>query len=241
MRVGDTFELPFQPGPVPPTQWTPNLFEKGFLVDRVESDRLILIPLKAGRIDLPPIEGKDLNGKVVVRIPSRTIEVDAASQSQEEIPEVLPPRELALPISAIFGSFVLLAILGLGIWALVRWSQRKKTVRVEPAMPKRSPREEALRALAELVESDDPKVIKAQFFLISDVLKKFLGETLVFNGPESTDEEVVAEVQTRRPSEGAAVGDLFNKLDLTKYTNSLPGRPDLARVRDAALKVIHAF
>lgn len=243
MKVGDSFEVPFEPGASPPTQWSPNLFEKGFLVDRVEADRLVLVPLKPGKVELPTLEGKDATGKVVVRIPGRELEVESAGggQRQQEIPEVLPPRELGLPISAFVGGVLTLALMALGIWALVRWSRRQKPLKTEPILPRVSPRDAALRALSQLVESDDPKIIKAQFFAVSDILKKFLGETLSFNGLESTDEEVVAVVQSQRPSEGAAVGDLFNKLDLTKYTDSSPQRPDLIRARDAALKVIHAL
>lgn len=241
MKVGDRIEIPFDGSGGTPEEWTPSLFEKGFLLERVDpAGKLIVVPLKAGDVEFPALEGKDSAGRVIVRIPSKTFRVDAL-EGQEEVPEVLPARELGLPISAYVG--LVLAIVGLfsGAWALIRWSRRPRAIRMEPVMPVKSARQVALEALAEVArrgDSEDPAVIKAQYFAVSDALKEFLGKVFDFPAPESTDEEVVLSVRSKNAGLGGELSELFSRLDLTKYANSTPLRRDLMAVLETARAMV---
>ncbi len=116
--------------------------------------------------------------------------------------------QIALIVAAV------LALLGIGIWLLLRWLDRR------PSTPPLTPRAAALRDLERLrgqVRSLDPHAFTVA---VSDVLRRFVGAQYGVQAERQTSPEFLGAVQQSRTfadEDRALLADFLERCDLVKF------------------------
>ena len=263
VRVGDRLELAIRLPEGSTTNvagalWTavalPGGFplkDLGWEVRTVEIDaknpgelRVRAYPVKAGMLELPPLQISDADGRAIgktqpMKIPVRSgIEEPAPNASgppeQPEPAPLRPPVHLQKPFLLRFGPILLEAFLAImliaGVVLIFKKTGRKKAqaqaAPIETA-PVRSAEKEAIEALKRLDQKDwiVLKEFSKHYYAASRVLRRFLGEVYGFDAEESTTLEVLNQLSRSSDLSSekmARLRELLSEMDRVKYAKDAP-------------------
>lgn len=230
-----------------------SLSEQGWSVQAAEPTpsgefQVGLVPLKSGEITIPSLKIVDPSGKAIARTNPLQITAQSAIRPDDPNPEkpadLKPPARLRFPWVVIaLGAVVLAGLLALLIYAVVRWSRRKRTVshQIIPAAPPRPEDEVALSALQELLQQGliGRGEFKRHYFRVSEVMKNYIGARFEFDAAESTSLEIVARMEGAVADERLdRLETLFTLLDRVKFTDHLPSLEEAERVVSDAKRFV---
>ncbi|MCM2323344.1 MAG: hypothetical protein NDJ90_08795 [Oligoflexia bacterium] len=208
-----------------------------------------VVPIKPGALTLPSLPLKDASGKAVARTNPLPLQVVSAiskddPKPQEPVP-LKPPVSLKFPWLAVtLLVLVALAVAGLLLHALVRWSRRKHVVTSPvPASPPKPEDEVALAALAALEAAGFAArgQFKKHYFGISETLKVYLGLRYGFDAPECTSSELIAVLEDRKILSDRRLDQtetLFELLDRVKFTDHVPAADEPQRLLEEARRLV---
>jgi hypothetical protein len=216
--------------------------------------RLILVPLKAGKLTLPSLAIQDSAGKSIGRTNPWPAEVVSAIRKDDPAPQkpvdLKPPAEVAFPWWAIaMMAVVALMIVGAIVYWAYRWSQRKRALLPKAVEPPKPEDEVALLALAELEKSGalSRGEFKKHYFRVSEILKTYIGARYGFDAPENTTRELFQNLKTAWHEELGSNPDwlgklqtLFGQLDLVKFTDHVPEPGEAKQVAEVAREFVRA-
>ena len=194
---------------------------------------LTLIPWRAGRADIPPIEvgitGGPTNEVVVIKTPEipQVRVLSTLDWDTKDEPTFHPTRP---PVRIVRTDYTLVWALGIGggllgavllTWAVMR--RRALGGVAEPPRP--APHLVALEALSVLASSDIFKQAQWQEYYIrlSEIVRDYLGHTYDFQGTELTTTEIMAVLADRQLPAGFGHAELKGWLracDRVKFTAS---------------------
>lgn len=197
-----------------------------------------IVLVKPGKVTLPSLVIQESDsGESIGRTNPLTLDVESAIAPNDPQPDQLeknePPIGLAFPkrVMIITSLFVLLLLGGL-VLGIILWKKRKSPGKKEVPVPVLPEDELALQELDKLLQANlmGEGRLKAHYFGISDIIKAYLGARYQFNALESTTQEVLdslkrTQERTQLLSEDGVVDELrylFEKLDLVKFTDSIP-------------------
>lgn len=263
IRVGDRLEFKLEGITLNP-EWKPpyeavvlgekkNLFDLGFLIDTVEvRDGMALIhaiAVQAGKVDVPDWILADSEKREVARV--RPFQFEAKGLVDPQDPDKNKPDDFYGPLKLAFptGFIVAMGILGLLIAALFTWGIWKfaKSIQARRGLKKMpeielTEDEWAMRELGaiERKEYAKSKAYKKHYFGISDTLKEYFGRRYGFDAPERTSAELVAELRSHGVPESTLLKtiQLFERLDLTKFTDHEPAPSECPEVLQAAREIV---
>ena len=263
IRVGDRLEFKLE-GIQLNSEWKPpyepvvlgekkNLFDLGFLIDTVEvRDGMALIhaiAVQAGKVDVPDWILADSEKREVARV--RPFQFEAKGLVDPKDPDKNKPDDFYGPLKLAFptGFLVAMGVLGLLIAALLVWGILKfaKSIQARRGLKKMpeivlTEDEWAMREL-DLIERKDfakSKAFKKHYFGISDTLKEYFGRRYGFDAPEKTSAELASELRARNIPESALLKttQLFERLDLTKFTDHEPSVSECPEVLQIAREIV---
>lgn len=224
-------------------------FDVSDSIDEVNGEfQITLTALKAGHVDVPPLPVTDATGKEVARTAANSFEVlsvipkDDPKAKEPEPPK--PPVSLGLPLLTLIALGLLaLGLIGAAIYALVRWSRERQ---VPVARIQEPPKPEDEVALAELVQLEKKGYLKSRqfkphYFAISEILKHYLGKRFDFDAAESTTDELFDFLRENRGLSNSVMqelGELFDKLDVVKFTDTIPEIAEGAELLEQARKIV---
>lgn len=227
------------------------LSKEGWTLAGMEGGEYKLIPLKAGELKTPRLDVVDESGKKIGETEAKAISIvsslEADDLGKNELQRLRPPVGLPVPWFAVaILAGLLVVLVALIIWALVRWSKkRRSTLPHIPASPPLPEDALALRELAELEGMNWPShgEFKRHYFRVSEILKRYLGARYSFEAAESTTEELFDRLKEFRTSGmNDAVLDcldsLFSKLDRVKFTDHRPPEAEAREVLETARQLI---
>ncbi|MCM2276776.1 MAG: hypothetical protein NDJ89_01715 [Oligoflexia bacterium] len=256
-RVGDKigFKLVNPPEPElrvgPPSGGEPPADQGWSLIDQgLPGASLTLMPIKPGNLAVPSLPVLDRAGKTVARTNPLRLEAQSAIRKEDPKPQepepLEPPVSLGIPWLAIaLLGLLVLGLLAAGIYALIRWSRKKRPVLPPvPAAPPKPEHEVALAALAELEAAGLPLrgQNKKHYFRISEILKAYLGARFGFDALESTSSEIVRALEERRQlleRQLDQLESLFGLLDRVKFTDHVPEEGEPARVLEEVRRLVN--
>ncbi len=262
LQVGDTVEFVVKGewgGEPPFTLLAPpnaeTLFDLGWdvrVVRRKESDPKVLevkvSPLKPGELNLPALAIVDSVQKNVARTHPLKIKVTSTLDPQDpksKEANPLVPVAVAFPRWILATIVVLLVLAGAGIgYGFYRRQQAKKrALRKKPARRVLPEDEHALEELKKIEIAGYLKknLPKKHFFGVSEELKRYLGARFGFDALEKTTSELLRELETRQamgPDLRRQLQEVFEKLDLFKFTDQVPTESDAQNVLATARQLI---
>jgi hypothetical protein len=205
--------------------------------------------VKAGEVTVPSLALSDATGKAIARTNPFQLTIESSISKTDPKPKEaeppLPPTGLGLPLATLIAmGCVVLLILGAGIYALVRWSRKRKLN--APAKPKAPPLPEdqlAILALERLEKSGYIRTaqFKAHYFGISEILKHYLGSRYGFDAAESTTDELLSHLERSSGAPRVIVEELreiYAKLDLVKFTDHRPSLAEGNELLAEAKKIV---
>lgn len=227
--------------------------------DRLPEVRMGL--LTPGSLRIPPLVVRDTSGQAIARtLPINLSVASSIAQDDPGAKQPDPPRgpkHLKFPwILTLFLVALAVLILGLILMALMRWSRKRRKKPVPVATTPVIPEDTwALEALTKLEREQLPKLagdaarkplaFKPLYFGVSDVLKGYLGRRYGFDARESTTRELLSALKDQKllkidlPDEVLReIRELFERLDLVKFTDHLPNSQDPIQVLAAARQII---
>jgi hypothetical protein len=228
---------------------SPEPDEPSFLLSETVTDHQFTItPVKPGHVSVPSLVLVDDAGKQIARTNPLSVEVTSAiSPSDPKPKEAEPPRppvSLGIPLATlVLATVALLALLGVGIYALIRWLKKRKGVPVKPIEPPKPEDEVALVALVKLEKRGLIQLghFKTHYFAISEILKHYIGDRHGFDAAESTTFEMVTYLQSHKGLPDSTMETLirmFEKLDLVKFTDHIPDSREGAELVEEARKFV---
>ncbi|MFZ9595223.1 MAG: hypothetical protein ACO3A2_04010 [Bdellovibrionia bacterium] len=197
---------------------------------------LKFIPLKKGKLTLPPLDLVDSQGKLLARTQVWEIEVQSAILPSDPKPQepagALPPERLAVPYWVLLGGVLLALVLGTAlVYSLVRLYQKKRKQVRSPARTLTED-EQALEDFRHLQAQGwlENGQFKAYYFRVSEILKTYFGARFDFDAPESTTGEMIqvfrSQLDLKTPGLTSEwilqVQQLFDHLDRVKFTDYRP-------------------
>ena len=132
----------------------------------------------------------------------------------QEFHDIAPPVDYSLiPTWLVFaGAFVALTIVGLFVWAFLRWKRRPK--------PEQSPRTRALELLSR-ARGEIGNLTPYQFSIrVSDILRRYVVEQYQLPVTRQTSVEFLEKLASTSPfseDERTLLGDFLNRCDLIKF------------------------
>ena len=220
------------------------------LIKDSEDLEFTAVPAKAGTLILGPLEIKDSAGAVVAGTEPVQFDVVSAIDPEDKKPEqpedIRPPVGLGFPWwIVIISAFITLLLAAAVVFAVVRWSARRKGAKL-PEMPKAPPKPEDEEALAALSALELKGLLrggghKLHYFAVSEILKRYFGRRFGFDALESTTSELIL-----RLDDGMHATDkildrvemLFSRLDRVKFTDHVPPDEEGAAVINEARKLV---
>lgn len=194
--------------------------------------QITAVPLKSGKLTLPPLSIQDSHGTRIARTQPFVVEIKSAISANDPKPK--EPEKVEPPLSLFFPWWViaLIAFIGLGIFVaaiylLFRFGRKKLKLGVTPPQPAMSEDELALNQLQKLENQNLLKEgkFKIYYFGISDILKSYIGSRFEFDAPECTSREMISTLSEKRSLEELELEELkeyFEKLDRVKFTDYSP-------------------
>lgn len=218
-----------------------SMSDQGWAISTVphgNSLSLVIVPLKPGKLTLPSLAIKDGSSKSLARTNPWMATIESAIRSDD--PEPQKPADLRPPAGLLFPWWVVAALSALGIalffllifW-LIRWNKKRKSKIPVVKEPPKTEDVIALEALAKLEKAQ--LVLKGDYkkycFGISEILKAYIGARYKFDALECTTREMMRELNQSSNLEIsldknriALLGQLFDQLDLVKFTDQLPSQ-----------------
>jgi hypothetical protein len=124
---------------------------------------------------------------------------------------------------------------GLAWW----WWRKRRREQPAPAVPAIPPHEKARAKLAEaLALLDQPSAFCT---LVSDTIRVYLEERFALHAPERTTEEFLEELRLSAVlsfDQKQTLGEFLMGCDLVKFARYQPGRDELQRIYDAAVRLV---
>lgn len=215
---------------------------------QVAANQVFVIPLKSGSLQLPSLIIKNATGKQVGRTRPFLLQVGSAILSGDPDPQkpaaLRSPLKLPLPIWVFFVLVLTLLILALGFILILIYLNKKKKLKASRAfvatpLPIRPEDEIALEALV-LLEKEglmSHGKYKPYFFSVSEILKIYLGKRYQFDACESTAQEILEVFENRHLVSDDLLRnlrDLFEHLDLVKFTDYFPAQEEGGQVLEGA-------
>jgi hypothetical protein len=211
-----------------------------------------MIPLRPGKVELPILEVRDADGKVLGVTQALGIEVEAVASAEEmkkKPADFLPPLEMSFPWKWVLGWLLVIAVIGALIarmyWKV--WRKRKGVAPVaatEAFVRKLSSDEEAIERLARLEREAFWKGgrFKPHYFGVSEILKKYIERRFEFDAAESTTRELLRALSDRgvASSHLMALTELFERLDRVKFTDFVPSEDEAVSVLNDARSWVQA-
>jgi hypothetical protein len=254
LQVGDKVKLSASLEGVSSIEAPPgekDLLEQGWYVQLLNkspklSMEILAVPMQGGNLKFPSLALKGVDGKLIGRTLPLSMSVKGALNKDDEKPEeFLPPVSMGFPlwVVLVFGIFVI-ALIVVAAYLYRRWSKnrKKKPVEkiIEPPRPEDIVALEALRRVEEEALWKSGK-FKPHYFSISDILKVYLGTRYGFDAVESTAGEILKELERKSVVSKGVVEEialLFHKLDLTKFTDQLPGEAEAKSIASEASSLV---
>ncbi|MBL7715690.1 MAG: tetratricopeptide repeat protein [Bdellovibrionales bacterium] len=203
---------------------------------------------RPGRLTLPSFQARDPSGKAQIRTNPWSIDVGTVFKSQEEAQkaELAPPRPpvgLPLPTFILASGLVVFGLVALVLSRFLLKVYRKYRDRPKMVLPDVPLPEDtvALKKLEQLRAEGLAKAgkHKAHYFRTSEIMKEYLSSRYEFDARESTSQEILRalEAQNRVPEEKMAeLERLFERLDVIKFTDQIPGPTDPDRIIQDAVQ-----
>lgn len=255
VSVGDRVELkaPGLPASVKSAEAADTskpLKSEGFLVEvDAANQRIFAVPVKSGQLTLPPLLFKGEGDKPVARTLKLALEVTSAINPDDpkakEPEPARPPVGLPFPLIVI----ILASVLGLALAALIAYfvvryvRELKRRRALKPAGPPKTEDELALETLEKIAKKDDPAngKFKPHYFGVSETLKMYFGRRYDFDAQESTSRELLYLLERNALFGEELLGkvkELFEKLDMVKFTDHIPEREEARYVLEEARSLI---
>lgn len=250
VRLKDASALRIEAPPPPPED---SKDQPRFFFKQAENG-LMAVPLASGDLEIPSFAVKNQNGEavgatrpmslVVQALPQEkqppSASEEAAADEKAQTLSLFPMAELAYPKTAwIVGGSLGLLSAALAAWFLVRKLGRKP---VAPTRPDLTEDQEAIEALVWFRNKAWWKEgsFKPHYFGVSEVLKRYLTRRYRIPGLEATTRELLDQIERTDLSAGLKrnLRDLFERLDLVKFTDASPESGDPEAVLDDAQKFI---
>lgn len=205
--------------------------------------------LKPGQLLLPSLALKDpVLSKWIGRTIPFSLNVASAIQPNDPKPDqpenIEPPVGLEFPKKVIIGMGIIgLAILAGVCYLIFRWWKQKAGALKKTSEIYKSEDEIALEELARLQKSNliGEGRLKAHYFKISEILKIYLGARFHMNAVESTTQELLNQLNKNQLLSHPAFDELqsiFERLDLVKFTDSIPPVEEPAQLIQEARALI---
>jgi hypothetical protein len=140
-----------------------------------------------------------------------------------------------------------LLVLGALIYWFYRWSKSNRPLPPKPVEPPKPEDEVALTALAQLEKSGflERGEYKKHYFGVSEILKTYIGERYGFDAPENTTREMMENLKLAWARELGGdekrlntLGELFEQLDLVKFTDHVPEKIESQTVVSVAREFV---
>jgi hypothetical protein len=211
-----------------------------------------VVPLKAGKLELPVFLLLDSSGKAIGRTEKYPIEIASAINPSDPKPN--EPEDVQPPVGLQFPYWIIVLATLIGVLFLVlltyiayKWFQERRQ-RVKEPTRSLSEDEWALEELQTLVEKGHlaSGEFKSYYFRLSEILKTYLGRRFDFDAPESTTAELKEYIKRRKSpgillSESAVsqIEGLFDLLDRVKFTDHVPEAEEPARLLTLSKEVIN--
>lgn len=252
--VGWTYDVP---------KGAPGILDSGFVVESYVPGQGEPSTLKGkdlfvsatvtrpGRLTLSSFQVKDPSGKAIARTNPWSIDVGTVFQSPEEsqkaeLVPARPPVGLPLPTFILVSGLIAFAILAYFLSRIFlkiyrKYRNRPKMVLPEVPLPEDTV---ALKKLEQLRNENLHRAgkHKAHYFRISEVMKEYLSARYEFDALESTSQEILRTLEKFSHIPEARMSELeklFEKLDLIKFTDTLPGPGDPEKaIQDAVQWVL---
>jgi len=185
-------------------------------------------------------------GATQLTVPGPTVEVrgtlDPDAGEASALRDIAPPVEL--PVRTYRVLWGILAALGLGAlaYAVVRQLKKPRPAHVAPPPPAEPAHVRARKALEALLALDLPGKGRQRelYFQISEITRRYLGETYGFSAIDLTTHELLSALR-KRPTPGldiAAFARTCTDADLVKFAKLQPDADDCKAAIDAALALV---
>ncbi|MFC1667811.1 hypothetical protein ACFL1T_00310 [Chlamydiota bacterium] len=135
----------------------------------------------------------------------------------------------SLPVSIInhiilvFSSILFIMIL---VWFIIKKYRIKKEVKEKGIQYKLSPEERALHRLTKLENAEllEKNHVKKFYFLLSEIIRRYLQERCGFNALDQTTREILKELRANKIKQGniEQVKKLFHESDIVKFAKYYP-------------------
>jgi hypothetical protein len=170
----------------------------------------------------------------ILSTPAPSTAPAGASAPAVEIRDIAPPVDVfPYPLWMVLTvAGVVLLILGLAVWLLVRWLQRR------PAPPPPSPRALALAELEKLRPQVPVMEPYAFSFAVSDVLRTFIGRQFGLHAREQTSPEFLAEISRAgrfSDSDRSLIAEFLSHCDMIKFARIDASPADSAKLLESAI------
>ncbi len=208
-----------------------------------------VVALKPGQNTLPGLVLKDAQGKAIARSLPLQLVIESAIKKDDQKPnepvELMPPVSLVFPVWMVFllGLLAILLIAGV-LYGLMEWSKRrKKLLPAAPPKPELPEDQTALNSLMDIERQGWMKAgrFKAHYFAVSETLKRYIGARYLFEAAESTTYEVMQHLEKAQilsSTELDKLESLMSRMDVVKFTDSIPSEPDGKTILEEARKFI---
>ncbi|RYZ68281.1 MAG: hypothetical protein EOP09_09715 [Proteobacteria bacterium] len=229
LGVGVPFTL--APSPTEPVQFKTEKADTAVIQEQK------IFFLKTGDVAVPAFAVLNAQGEELGHTDLFTVQVNGPGQAQEEL-KAFGPLLLRFPKPWIIaGAGLFLALLGLIIYGLVRYSRRN----AKPVNDTRTPVQRILDEIRRLeaIPYFNEQKYKALAHLLSDRLKTFLSFTYSIPAEESTTTEVFQRLENRLTStDQSELRALFQFLDLVKFTDFVPTEDEMRAIHGKLLLFI---
>lgn len=205
-----------------------------------------VVPLRPGVFRVPALALKDKDGRLFARTDAVVGgQIPTLQEMEKKPPDLLDPVSLGFPlwvlvVTGIFG-LLFLAFIIFGVYRLLRHYLAKPAAAL-PAAPPKPEDERALTALREIASKDlvAKGAFKELYFGVSEILKAYLGERYDVDAMESTTREMLDLLEERHVAETVveSLENLFDRLDLVKFTDHKPGAEDCSAALEDARKLV---
>lgn len=195
-------------------------------------------PIKAGKLQIPALV-INREGTAAFRTEAIAFEIQSAIAPDDPNPSqpnpVKPPLSFDYPWGWIaLYVFLVLLVLGVGIYYLLRWNSKRKKALSELPKFVEPPKSEDVWALDELRKLEEKAFwkkgdYKTHYFRVSEILKTYLERRYGFPALESTAREILYFLESTTAVDlplRAELRNLFDKLDLVKFTDRVPNETD---------------
>lgn len=200
---------------------------------------------KAAPCKFPSITFSDKEGKTVATSTEVTMNYSAVEQSKEKEVPIYAPISLGIPthVQVLIGlAAVVVAIAVFWCVKIIINKYFRNFNSTESAAPLAPPFEELTTSLKNLAAKDylSNAHYKPYYFTISETLKRYLGRKFEFNAEELTTSELMGALNNRYSldaEERLKWRELFNELDLVKFTDNQPSINDAQSLMERSLDI----